>query len=372
MTSIVAVRVHRVDVPLLRPFVTAVRATSALAVMLVEVIDSDGRSGWGEAPASWRVTGESPESIEAAVAGPLAAVIAGREVAELPVLTQEVALALVGNSSARSAVDCALHDLAAQQAGLPLATYLGGSIAPIRTDMTLSLDTADAQLASARAALADGFGTIKVKVGASGDSVDAVRRLREELGPEVALRVDANQAWTARQAVDVIGAWERLGLGIQLVEQPVAARAIADLAFVTSRVSTPVMADESVWTTSDLFEIVRARAADLVNLKLAKTGGISEARRMLEIASAAEIGVLVGCMMESVVGVAAAASLAAAGGRASGDGLVWGDQVRDATHDLDAGAWQAASPVAGGARYRGDLIELADRPGLGIDALAAR
>ncbi len=132
------------------------------------------------------------------------------------------------------------------------------------------------------------------------------------------------------------------------------------------------MADESVWTTHDLLEIVRTRAADLVNIKLAKTGGISEARRMLEIASAAGTGVLVGCMMESMVGVAAAASLAAAGGRAGGEGVAWGGHVRDATHDLDAGAWQTASPVDGGARYRGDLIELADRPGLGIDGLAGR
>lgn len=372
MTSVAAVRVHRVDVPLVRPFVTAVRATSALAVMLVEVVDSDGRSGWGEAPASWRVTGESPESIEAVVAGPLAAAIVGRDLLELPALTEELAVAVIGNSSARSAVDCALHDLAAQHAGVPLAVALGGSVTPIRTDMTLSVDSADAQLVAARRALADGFTTIKVKVGQGDVAVDALRRLRDELGPDVVLRVDANQAWTARQSVDIIGTWERLGLGIQLVEQPVAARAIGDLAFVTARVSTLVMADESAWTTLDLLEIVRTRAADLVNVKLAKSGGISEARRMVDIACATGTGVVIGCMMESVVGVAAAASLAAAGGRAAGEGVAWGGHVSDATHDLDAGAWLAAAPVDGGARYSGGTIELVDAPGLGITGLVER
>jgi L-alanine-DL-glutamate epimerase-like enolase superfamily enzyme len=350
------VRVHRVDIPLLRPFVTAVRTATELSIMLVEVVDSDGRSGWGEAPASWRVTGESPESIRAVVEDPLAATVVGREVGDLPDLIRDVTRAVFANASARSAVDCALHDLASQQAGIPLHTFLGGTLDSVRTDMTLSAGNAESLVASAAEWMGAGFSTIKIKVGTGPDDLDAVRRVRETVGPDIRLRVDANQAWTADEAVEIIAAWERLGLGIEFVEQPVAARAIDDLAFVSSHTSTPILADESAWTSRDLIEIAKRRAADLVNIKLAKTGGIGEARVMLETAKASGMGVLVGCMMESVVGVSAAASLATL--------------VPGTTHDLDAGLWQTRSPVIGGGRYRGELIELSTMPGIGIEGIS--
>jgi L-alanine-DL-glutamate epimerase-like enolase superfamily enzyme len=366
MTAVESVRVHRIEVPLARPFVTSVRTATALSVMLVELVDSDGRSGWGESPASWRVTGESPEGIRAVIEGPLADLVVGRDPAEFSLLSDELASAVIGNASARSGVDCAIHDLAAQAAGMPLARLLGGAASGIRTDMTLSAAATDELVADARAWAEAGFGTIKIKAGAGHDDTTALRRVRDAVGPSLRLRVDANQGWSARQAVEVITAWERFELGIELVEQPVAARSIDDLAFVTSRVSTPVLADESAWTSRDLLEIVHRRAADLVNLKLAKTGGIGEARRMLAVARATGTGVLIGSMMEGPVGIAAAASVAAAGGMVAGGGA-----LADATHDLDAGLWLQRSPVTGGAAYRGDVIELSAAPGLGITGLAS-
>lgn len=371
MTVVETVRVHRVEIPLVRPFVTAMRTATSLSVMLVEMTDADGRSGWGESPASWRVTGESPEGVRAAIDGPLSAVVLGRDPAELSLLGDELAASVVGNASARSGVDCALHDLAAQQAGMTLARFLGGVGSDIRTDMTLSAGSADSLVDDAVAWRDAGFGTVKVKVGAGGDDLTALRRVRDAVGPGVRLRVDANQGWSAREAVEVITGWERLGLGIELVEQPVAARAIDDLEFVTARVRTPILADESAWTTRDLIEIVRRRAADLVNIKLAKTGGITEARRMLALAGTTGTGVIIGSMMESGVGIAAAASLAASGGLASGEAARWGRTVGEATHDLDAGLWLAWSPVAGGASYRGDLVSLSADAGLGIRGIVS-
>lgn len=352
--------VHIVDVGLVRPFVTAIRRADAIQAVLVEAVDSDGRSGWGEAAASWRVTGESPASITAAVDGPLGAAVLGRTLEDPTVLSAALERSVLHNSAGRAAVDSAVYDLAAQHADLPLSEYLGGASAPVVTDMTLSAAGIDELVAAALEHVDAGFGTLKVKVGAGFDDRDAVLAVRAAIGPSIALRVDANQGWTARQAVDIIRDWDDAGLDLELVEQPVAARELADLAFVTSRVNTPVLADESVWTTVDLREIVASGAADLINIKLAKSGGLSEARRLVRLAGDNGIGVLVGCMMESQVGIAAAAACVST--------LAPADRQR--AHDLDAGLWLRASPVRGGVNYHGDTVLPGAGAGLGIHGLA--
>jgi L-alanine-DL-glutamate epimerase and related enzymes of enolase superfamily len=368
MPGIESLTVHHRRIALVRPFVTAVRSATAIDVVLVEARDSDGRSGWGEAPTSWRVTGESRQSVTAAVEGPLTEAALGAPVDDPAGTSAMLARSLVRNSAARMAVDCALYDLAAQASGIPLYRYLGGEHGTVRTDMTLSAglrgENEDALIATAIEHRDAGFGTLKVKVGAGGDDVSVLRRVRAELGAGIGLRVDANQGWTAEQAVSVISAWEDAGLGIELVEQPVAMDDLDALEFVTRHVHTPVLADEAVWTTRDLTEVIRRHAADMVNIKLAKTGGLREALRMAEMARQNGVAVIIGCMMESHVGISAAASLACALESTA-------VSARGMAHDLDAGLWMKRSPVTGGAAYQRDLVHLPDAAGLGISELAA-
>ena len=352
-------RVHSVDVPLLRPFVTAVRRTDHVPAVLVEVVDTDGRSGWGEAAASWRVTGESPAGIAAAVRGPIRDAVHDLPVGDPGVWGPAVRRSVVGNAAARSAVDCALWDLAAQEAGQPLAERLGGAATEVETDMTLSAAAPEELLARAHEHLQQGFTTIKVKVAGAASDARALVLLRRELGDEVVLRVDANQAWDVQEAVAMIRGWERAGVGLQLVEQPVAAGDVEGLAAVRAAVDTRVLADEAVWDTRDLLEVLRCSAADDVNIKLAKTGGLSEALAMVDIARGAGLGVVVGCMMESHVAVAASAALATTL-----------DVTTSGAQDLDAGLWLSASPVTGGLTYRGRVLEAMTAPGLGIGGLA--
>ena len=170
--------------------------------------------------------------------------------------------------------------------------------------------------------------------------VARVAAVREAVGPGIEIRVDANQVWTPREAVRVIRSIEDAGLDIEFVEQPVSAADIAGLAWVSDRVDTPILADESVFGVRELVEVVRRRAADLVNVKLAKCGGLGPARTLLELARSFGVGTMVGSMMESAVGVGAAASLVAA----------YGTTV---TSDLDAAWWLARSPVEGGIGYDG-------------------
>jgi len=170
--------------------------------------------------------------------------------------------------------------------------------------MTLSAglqgEDEDALLATAVQHRDAGFGTLKLKVGAGGDDVSVMRRVRAEVGADVHLRVDANQAWSAEHAVSVISAWEDARLGIEMVEQPVAMDDLDALEFVTRNVQTPILADEAVWTTRDLTEVLRRRAADMVNdldaglwLKGSPvTGGAAYERDVVRLPDAAGLGIL--------------------------------------------------------------------------------
>jgi len=365
MARIERVVVHRRLVPLRRPFVTAVRRAEAVDALLVNVLDTDGRSGWGEAPVSWRVTGESHASVTAAVAGPLAEAVGGMPGDDVEAVSARIASALVGNPSARMAVECAVWDLAARTAGEPLHRYLGGEESVIATDMTLSAAVTaadvDELLRTAEEHVADGFTTLKVKTGAGGDDLRTVKSLRARVGDAVTIRVDANQGWEPEEAVRIINAWRDDGVEVELVEQPVHRDDIEGLAYVTRHTSTPIVADETVWTTRNLREVLARGAVDRVNIKLAKTGGIVEAIALADAARDAGVSVFVGCMSESHVGIAAAAALASRLQATNGSG---------GAHDLDAGLWLSASPVEGGVEYVGSAVHLSAAPGTGIEGLA--
>jgi L-alanine-DL-glutamate epimerase-like enolase superfamily enzyme len=236
--------------------------------------------------------------------------------------------AVTGAPSARAALDLAVHDLAAQTAGTDLVGLLGNAPTAVHSDLTVSVDTPAAMADQAARAIADGFRTIKLKL-ADADldlaRVRAVQAVRE--GHDVALRLDANQSWTPEQAVRLLAEIAALGIDLELVEQPVAAADLAGMAFVRHRSPAPILADESAFTAADITRIVEAGAADLVNIKLLKCGGLGPAREAIAVCAEAGIGVLIGCMLEPAEGVAAARVLAATA------------TTGPLAHDLDAGWW---------------------------------
>jgi L-alanine-DL-glutamate epimerase-like enolase superfamily enzyme len=351
--------VHQVPVRLVRPFVTAIRRAEEVAPVIIELRDSEGRSGWGEAPTSWRVTGESFASVQAVLEEALAPAVLGMPIDDPAAISLAAERAAVGNGAARMALDCAAYDLAAQQAEQPLWRYLGGRSGVVETDMTLSATTDSAALVNAaRDHVCGGFTTLKVKVSGGTDAITQLAALREAVGAEPTLRVDANQAWSVAEAVGVIRRLHARGLDLQFVEQPTHRDDVRGLAEVAAQVPLPIMADESVWTRRHLRELLAVGRVGLINIKLAKTGGLREAVALAALAREHGLGIIVGCMLESTVGIAAAASLAAT---LTQDGVA---------HDLDGGLWLAESPVNGGAHYDGSRIVLSDAPGLGIAGLA--
>ncbi len=352
------VRCQRLTASLHTPFVTALRSTTTVETTVVEIVTADGLRGFGEVPQVWRVTGESLAGAEACISGPLADVLLGRSVDDLHDLLVETSQAVVGNYGAKAAVDVALHDLAARQRGISLPRFLGSSRHRVPTDVTISAGDVDRIGQDASKRLAEGFAVLKLKIGTDATTdVERVRTVRDAVGPDVTIRLDANQGWTPRQAIQVIRALEDAAADVEFIEQPVAAVDLDGLAAVTAAVDTPVMADESCFGIRDLSAIIERRAADLVNIKLAKCGGLRVARAMLELAAAHGVGCIVGSMMEGPIGVGAAASLVAAYGTT-------------ATSDLDAAWWTTSSPVIGGLAYDGAEVVLPDSPGLGIEGLA--
>jgi L-alanine-DL-glutamate epimerase-like enolase superfamily enzyme len=365
MTDVASVRCTPLTLPLHTPFVTALRRTEHVVSLLVEVRDSDGTLGLGEAPQVWAVTGESVAGAAACIEDVLAPLVVGRDVDDWLDVCRSLPGGCARNFGAKAALDAAVHDLAARRLGMPLAHLLASAYAGyadggpdpslvVRTDVTLSAGEPADLAEAARARVAQGFEHLKVKVGTdAARDLARVRAVREAVGPDVAIRLDANQGWTREEAVAVVKALDAADLGVEIVEQPVAGEDVEGLAWVRERVGLPILADEAVYGWHDLERVIRLGAADAVNVKLAKCGGLEVGARLLRRAREVGLGTMVGSMMESHVGVGAAASLVAA----VGTSLV---------SDLDAAWWLAATPYAGGPAYSGPVLKLSEEPGLGL------
>ncbi|EWT03471.1 muconate cycloisomerase [Intrasporangium oryzae NRRL B-24470] len=366
MTRIESVTTTTSSVPLHTPFVTALRRTETVDTVVVEVTDSDGRTGWGEAPQVWQVTGESLASATACIESMLAPVLVGHPLDDrddLAAAAAQVQRAVARNFGAKAGIDAALHDLVARAEGTSVAALLAtapsGIPHALETDVTLSAGAADALAEAARARVEGGFTTLKMKVGTdAATDVARVAAVRAAVGDTVAIRLDANQGWSREDAVTVIRAIEDADLGVEFVEQPVVADDVEGLAWVRERVGVRIMADESCFGRHDLERIIRLGAADLVNVKLAKCGSLTVGRDLLRRAHEAGLGTIVGSMMESHIGVGAAAALVAA-------------EPTSEVSDLDAAWWSTASPVRGGISYDRNTIRMPSGPGSGIDGWAA-
>ena len=258
------------------------------------------------------------------------------------------------DTAAKAAVDMAVYDLFARSCKKPLYKVLGGNKTEIETDLTISVNGIDEMVADSLKAVEQGFRILKIKVGKEGiKDIDRIKAIRQAVGPAIRLRIDANQGWSPKEAVRIIRAREDMGIEMDLVEQPVKAHDIEGMKFVTSQVYTPVLADESVFSTEDAIRLIQERGADLINIKLMKTGGIYEALKICGIAESYGVECMIGCMLESKIAVSAAAHLAA------GKSII-------TRADLDGPSLCKEDPYTGGPIYERNRILMNESPGLGI------
>ncbi len=344
--------VHEENIELKQPFVTAKRRIDVIRDYVLTLETDTGICGYGACAPTPVITGDTVGSILYALNEIICPTLVGKELDEgLLELTQNV---LFHNSSAKAAADIALYDLLAKQSSKPLYEYLGASgTQKLITDATVSLGTVEAMIAETKKHLSDGFSVLKVKLGGKRDD-DKVRidALASAIPGNVVVRLDANQGWSVDDAVYLCNYAEQSGLNIDLVEQPIHYQDLKGMEAVTKNTALKILADESVFDVYQAERIIEMGAADMINIKLMKCGGVYEALKIASLAKQSNMECMLGCMMEGPVSVTAAAHFGAA--------------VGISRFDLDAPFLCKSIPIAGSNSFDGENISLGKEAGLGI------
>jgi L-Ala-D/L-Glu epimerase / N-acetyl-D-glutamate racemase len=319
---------------------TIARGTSVAKTNVLTRLRCGDIEGLGEAAPNARY-GENAGSVLRALE--TLAPLVGGDPSRLDDVLDRIDAALPGHNSAKASIDIALHDWAGRREGAPLWRRFGADPrkAPL-TSMSIGLD--DVEVMQEKVREAAGFRVLKIKAGLTDDrrNIEAVRRVTG-----LPLYVDANEGWNGpEQAVEMIR-W-LAGMGVVLVEQPLPASDLEGAKRVRDRVDLPIIADEAVLTVDDIAPL--AQAYDGINVKVQKSGGLRMARRMIASARALGMKVMLGCMVETSIGITAAAHLS---------------PLVDFA-DLDGNLLLADDPFRGALVQAGRLV-LPDRPGLGIE-----
>jgi L-alanine-DL-glutamate epimerase-like enolase superfamily enzyme len=354
--TIVAVDVFAVRLPLREPFVIAYGVFPDVPTVIVRIRTTDGVEGWGEATPDALVTGETYAGTVETIRRDLAPVLPGRDARDRGAILRALDERVEGVPAAKAAFDIALYDLLGRAHGLPVWALLGGrSKAALTISRVVSMAAPEEMAAAAVRHVEAGFRTVKLKVGeAANPALDAARvaAVRAAVGPRIGIKVDVNQGWrTPGVAIAAIRAC--LPSAPDYIEQPVAQWDLEGLAEVRRQTGAIIMADEACHGPREMLRIAALRGADLVNIKLMKTGGLARALELNAIAETAGIGAQVGTMVESSVASAAGLHLALALGNVRT--VEMGGPMMVTADIGDAGSW-----------YDRDRITIPDAPGLGI------
>lgn len=350
---IASVRSRTEDFGLLRPYAIAFRSVDAVSNAIVEIRTDDGRVGLGAASPEPHVTGETLETCREALQEDALAWLLGRDVRTLPALCRDLVTHTAGAPAARAAVDMALHDLLAQHLGLPLVEILGRAHETLPTSITIGIKPLAETLAEAEEYIGRGFRVLKVKLGhALEEDLARLRRLREQVGPAIAIRVDPNQGYSPAEVERFVA--QTRTLDIEFLEQPMAVEQDAALRGFPEAMRARIACDESLLDDADALRLVAPPAAcGIFNIKLMKCGGVAPARRIADIAQVAGIELMWGCMDESIVSISAALHAALAS---------------PATRylDLDGSLDLARDIVTGGFILENGNLRTTESPGLGV------
>ncbi len=347
------VAMYALSVPLKTPFVVSLGPMTRADNVIVVMTDAAGRRGFGEASPFPSIHGET-QATALALAPALARQLIGLPVAEIAEAHRRMNRVVYGNNCIKSAFDMALYDLRGQAENRPVHELLGGLRNPeLFTDYTVSLGDPDTMAGAARDIQAAGFPVIKVKLGATdGRDPERIRTIRAAVGDTIPLRIDANQGWPSVDfALETLR--QLAPFGIQHCEAPIDRRAWMDLPRLRAASPIPIMADEACWDSADARRLLAVGAVDSINIKLSKCAGLHDARRIVDLATAAGLPLQVGGFLESRLGFTAAAHLAAST-----------PQVKFV--DFDTPLMQVSDVVSGGITYGpGGRITLPTGAGLG-------
>jgi L-alanine-DL-glutamate epimerase-like enolase superfamily enzyme len=302
--KITRVEAWQVEMKLEEPYSIAYEKVTSTTNVFLRIETNEAFVGYGCAAPDRPITGETPKSVLEAVSNVVHPTIIGSDPLRSSMLIERLKESLAIQPSALAMVDMALYDILGKTARQPVWKLLGGFRDRIRTSVTIGIMPIRETTVRARDWVAQGFHCLKIKGGKDvEEDIERVRRVREEVGPNVELRFDANQGYTVEQSLHFVEGVRPARL--ELIEQPTPKVEPDLLGRVTGSVSIPVMADESLMTLRDAFRLARKDLVDMVNVKLMKVGGISEALQINSVARSARLEVMVGCMDEAALGISA-------------------------------------------------------------------
>ena len=346
------IEIFKFDLPLNAPFRISIGTVNAANDVLIKVHTDSGLVGIGEACPFPPITGETQDT-NLAMARSIRDMLIGRDPLAIESLVAEMGAMVHSNPSVVAAYDTALFDILGKAAGLPVFRLLGGDKATFETDVTTGIDTPENMAANAKAHAGRGYKTLKVKVGLDPDEdVSRIQAIREAIGYDINLRIDANQGWTVPQAIYALKKMEKFR--IQLVEQPVVAWDTAGLKTVRSESPIPIMADEAIFLPSDAIKLIKAEACDFFNIKLMKAGGIR-----IRSGSPTSPTPPTCVVWSAACSIPMSALTAAAHVVASQRNIIYAD--------LDGNTEHVVDPVIGGMMVKAGIITLPETPGLGLD-----
>jgi L-alanine-DL-glutamate epimerase-like enolase superfamily enzyme len=303
------IEIYKLPVKLRKPFIISLGPLYYAENVLVLIRTNNGITGFGECSPFMTINGENMET-GFVVGQYLAKALIGKNPLEIESCINAMDKVIYANASIKSAFDMALYDIASQEAGKPLYDFLRGkNNKQLITDYTVSFDSVEKMTEEALNIVANGFQIIKVKLGGTGnDDVERIRKIRQVVGMEIPIRIDANQGWTADTAIEIL---EKLKpFNIQHCEEPIPRWDFMNLPNIKKQSPIPVMADESCCDQHDTKRLIDLKACDLLNVKLGKSGGIFKALKVISLAEKATMNIQLGGFLESRLGFTAAAHLA--------------------------------------------------------------
>lgn len=303
-----SVEVKVIELPLKKQWKISLYEQSSRPHAVVRVTTAEGVVGYGEAAPSPAFMGETGYTMETAIQRYLGPAVVGGDAFDVDRLHEKMDFAIYGNYAAKSAIDMALYDIMGKMLGVPVYKLLGGGLYrdKIPLSWVIGMQDLDASIEEAREKLAEGYRVLKVKVGISPErDYQLLKRIREELGEGFPIRVDANQGYDYRTALDTFRKLEEFGL--ESIEQPVRRWDVDGMRMLRERLHTPIMADESVSDYHAVMRVIRERACDIVNIKVGKVGGPSVAKKIAACLEAEGLTATAGSNLE--VGIGSAASI---------------------------------------------------------------
>ena len=352
LMQITSIEIYKYSIPMV-PFTIATGTMHFAQNLLIRIHTNEGITGTGECSAFPMIVGETQATCFE-MAKEFAAIWKQKDPLDFDLRMQELDLFTARNYTAKSAFDLALHDIASQHAGLPLYAFLGGTRKSIVSDLTIGIDTPESMAKQAISFVENGVSTIKVKLGKKpSDDIERIKAIRNAIGYNTNIRIDANQGWAyddATTALTALGAYQ-----LEFCEQPMRTYNDELLPALCKISPIKLMADESVYTHHDAERIIRNKACHYINIKFAKSGGIAEATRINEVAEKNNIACMMGGMLESRLALTAKVHFAM-----SKKNIVF--------YDLDTCLLgHKVDPVIRGVQYKGMELILSDEPGIGAD-----